>query len=143
MVYIDSSSLLKLIWQEPESELVDDVVRTEDAVVVSSLAALEIDVQLEAAWHAGRYSAGRWRRYREKIAALRDTEPFRFRTLPGAVFDVALRQPREAGRVHCRSVDRLHLAAMAELGVTRLLTHDTAQAAAARAVGFDVVMPGR
>jgi predicted nucleic acid-binding protein len=143
VVYIDSSSLLKLIWLEPESEAVRGLVDTEDAIVVSSLAELEVDVQLTAAWLAGRYSAARWRRYRERIASLRKTEPFGFRTLPGSVFDVALRQQREAGRAHCRAVDRLHLAAMAELDVTRLMTHDMAQAAAARAAGFEVVMPGR
>lgn len=59
------------------------------------------------------------------------------------MFDVALRQQVAAGRTHCRTVDRLHLAAMAELSMTRLLTHDAVQASAARTAGFAVVTPGR
>ena len=41
MLYIDSSALLKLLWQEPESEAVRDHVASEDIVIVSSLTELE------------------------------------------------------------------------------------------------------
>ena len=37
------------------------------------------------------------------------------------------------------SLDRLHLAAMEDLGVRRLMTADEAQAAAAKALGFEVL----
>jgi uncharacterized protein with PIN domain len=103
VLYIDSSALLKLLWQEPESEAVRDHVASEDHVIVSSLAEPETHVQLTAAWLAGRYG-----------------------------------KPR-----HCRTLDRLHLAAMTELDVARLMTHDAVQAQAARALGFEVVIPGR
>src|SRR5262245_37766526 len=142
MVYLDSSSLLKLLWPEPESEAVRSRVAIEDVVVVSSLAELESEVQLKAAWLAGRYRGDRWRRLREKLAAFRETEPFRFHRLGAAVFETALRQHRAAGRIHCRTLDRLHLAAMEELVVDRLMTNDMDQAEAARAVGFEVVTPG-
>ena len=59
------------------------------------------------------------------------------------LFQTALRQDREARRVHCRTLDRLHLAAMEELGLRRLMTTDTAQAAGGKALGFEVVSPGR
>ncbi len=128
MVYIDSSALLKLLWQEPESDAVRDHVASEDLVIVSSLAELETHVQVTAAWLAGRYGKARRERFRAKLAEFRATDPFRFRPLPGSVFETALRQ---------------HLAAMTELDVARLMTHDAVQAQAARALGFVVVIPGR
>ena len=67
VIYIDSSALLKLFWQEPESDAVRDHVAREDVVIVSTLTELE---------------------------------------------------------------------------ATRLLTHDTVQARAARALGFAVLIPG-
>jgi predicted nucleic acid-binding protein len=142
MLYIDSSALLKLFWDEPESAEVDRRLSTEDVVVVSSLAELEAEVQFAAGRFAGRYGEPQRRRLRAQLTGLRSTEPFRFRPVPGAIFEMALRQ-LEAGRRHCRTLDRLHLAAMAELEVTRLMTLDVAQGAAARELGFEVVMPGR
>lgn len=142
MLYIDSSALLKLLWHEPESDAVRDHVASEDRVIVSSLAELETEVQLTAAWLAGRYGKTQWGRFRAKLAEFRATDPFGFRTLPGSVFETALRQHVAAGRVHCRTLDRLHLAAMTELDVARLMTHDAVQAQAARALGFEVVIPG-
>ncbi len=142
MLYIDSSALLKLLWREPESDAVRDHVAREDIIVVSSLAELETQVQLAAAWLAGRYGETRWRRFRAKLAEFRATDPFRFRPLPGSVFETALRQQIGAGRIHCRTLDRLHLAAMTELEVTRLMTHDAVQAQAAQALGLEVVVPG-
>jgi predicted nucleic acid-binding protein len=143
VLYIDSSALLKLLWQEPESEAVRDHVASEDLVIVSSLAELETDVQLTAAWLAGRYGKARRERFRAKLAEFRATDPFRFRSLPGGVFETALRQLAGADRIHCRTLDRLHLAAMTELDVARLMTHDAVQAQAARVLGFEVVTPGR
>jgi hypothetical protein len=40
------------------------------------------------------------------------------------VFETALRQHVGAGRTHCRTLARLHLAAMTEIDVARLMTHD-------------------
>lgn len=142
MVYLDSSSLLKLLWPEAESAAVRSRVSAEDAVVVSSLAELESEVQLKAAWRAGRYGEARWRRFREKLIQLRETEPFRFQRLGATVFETALRQHRARHAPHCRTLDRLHLAAMEDLDVRRLMTNDTGQARVARAMGFEVVIPG-
>jgi len=139
--YLDSSALLKLLWHEPESDAVREHVAREDLVIVSSLAELETRVQLTAAWLAGRYGKARRDRFRAKLAEFRTTDPFRFRPLPGSVFETALRQHAASGRTHCRTLDRLHLAAMTELDVTRLMTHDAVQAQAARVLGFEVVTP--
>jgi uncharacterized protein with PIN domain len=143
VLYIDSSALLKLLWQEPESDAVRAHVASEDVVIVSSLVELETHVQLTAAWLVGRYGMARRDRFRAKLAEFRGIDPFRFRTLPGSLFETALRQHAGAGRTHCRTLDRLHLAAMTELDVARLMTHDAVQAQGARVLGFEVVIPGR
>jgi predicted nucleic acid-binding protein len=141
VLYIDSSALLKLLWHEPESDAVRDHVTREDVVIVSTLTQLETHVQLTAAWLAGRYGKARRERYRAKLAEFRAIDPFRFRPVPGSVFETALWQHARAGRAHCGTLDRLHLAAMTELDVARLMTHDAVQARAARALGFEVVTP--
>lgn len=141
MIYIDSSSLLKLFWLEQESEAVREHVAAEPMVLVSTLTELETESQLTAGWLAGRYGKARRERYRAKLAELRGLDPFRFRALPGAVFETALALHAAAGRGYCRTLGRLHLAAMKELEVERLLTHDAVQASAARALGFTVISP--
>lgn len=141
MIYIDSSSLLKTLWEEPESDAVRVAIAGEAQVVVSTLTELETEVQLRAKWLAGATTRVRYNAYRAKLASFRKTAPFEFRELPGAVFQLAIRQ-HVSGRWHCRTLDRLHLAAIAELGLRRLLTNDSKQAAAARALGYDVVSPG-
>lgn len=143
MIYLDTSCLLKLLLEEPESEAVRMAVARESEVVVSALTQLETAVQLRAGWLAGEYRERRYRAYLGRVNVFRETDPFGFRPLAGSLFATALRQDREARRVHCRTLDRLHLAAMEELGLRRLMTTDTAQAAGGKALGFEVVSPGR
>ena len=142
MIYIDSSSLLKTLWREPESEAVLRAIAGEDRVIVSALAELETEVQLKAKWLAGATTKARYQGYRVTLASFRDLSPFEFRSLAGAVFNRAIQQHIGGGKTHCRTLDRLHLAAMEELGVRRLLTNDFKQATAAHALGFKVVSPG-
>ncbi len=141
MTYIDSSSLLKTLWEEPESNAVRVAIAGEPLVVVSSLTELETEVQLRARWLGGANTRVRYHAYRTRLASFKKMSPFEFRELPGAVFQLAIRQ-HVSGKWHCRTLDRLHLAAMSELGLRRLLTNDSKQAAAARALGYDVVSPG-
>jgi predicted nucleic acid-binding protein len=143
MIYLDASSLLKLLWNEPESSTTIDVLAEESTVVVSVLAEMETLVQLKAAYLGGDYSLPQLRRFEAQLAVFRNQPPYEFRTLPGTVFQTALRQHRNSGGLHCRSLDRLHLAAMEELKVSRLMTHDEGQAKAAIEAGFEVVRPGR
>jgi predicted nucleic acid-binding protein len=142
VIYLDTSCLLKLLLEEPESEAVRRAVAREAEVIVSALTELETTVQLRAAWLAGEYRERRYHAYVRQLSVFRDTDPFRFRPLAGSVFQTAMRQDREARRIHCRTLDRLHLAAMEDLGLRRLMTHDAAQAAGAKALGFEVVSPG-
>ncbi len=139
-VYLDSSSLLKLLWEEPESDAVRNAIGAEDRVVVSALSELEAEVQLRARRLGGGLTKRRYDAYRTALRAFRELEPFEISELPGAVFRRAIEQ-HVASTTHCRSLDRLHLAAMAELGLRRLMTNDTKLAAAARAMGHQVVVP--
>ena len=141
-LYIDSSSLLKTLWREPESAAVRDAVAAEARVVVSSLTELETEVQLRAQWLGGACTKKRYDEYRAKLGSFKSLEPFVFGELPGGVFRRAIQQHVSESKSHCRSLDRLHLAAMGELGVRRLLTNDHKQAATARSFGYEVLLPG-
>jgi uncharacterized protein with PIN domain len=143
MIYLDTSCLLKLLREEPESAHVRSAVAAEAHVMVSSLTELETEVQLKAALLGGEIRARQWRQYQIKLAAFRNLDPFQFRHLPAAAFSTALRQQRRPQVVYCRTLDRLHLAAMEELRLTRLITLDVAQGTAATALGYEVVYPGR
>ena len=142
MVYLDTSSLLKLIWPEQESEMVAERIGREAAVLVSSLTELESRIQITAGYLRGAYSLARARRLRRELESLLDSEPFEQRALSGAVFGTAqIQHTRYGGIGFCRTLNRLHLAAMEELGLTRLLTNDLQQAEAARAAGFIAEIP--
>ena|ERR1041384_4448930 len=143
MIYADTSCLLKALRPEPLSQAVLEVMHEEDSVIVSSLAELETLVQLKALWAGGLLTRNEWRQAEARFSILRNQPPFNFRPLPAAVFQTALRQHRNSGDKHCRSLDRLHLAAMEELEVSRLMTHDEGQAKAATEAGFKVLRPGR
>jgi uncharacterized protein with PIN domain len=67
VVYLDTSSLLKLIWLEEDSEAVTDRVSREDAVLVSSLTELESGIQITAAHLRGDYSLARSRRLHRSL----------------------------------------------------------------------------
>jgi predicted nucleic acid-binding protein len=139
VLYIDTSSLLKLLWQETHSESTRQRIAAEQKVLLSSLAELEADVQLVGACLAGKYSRAKLSAYRRALRAFAEIEPFERTELPGQLFQVAIRQQRRVSEPHCGTLDRLHLAAMEWLGVSRLLTHDHRQAQAAGALGFEVI----
>ena len=143
MIYLDTSCLLKLLREEPESAAVRSTVAAEDEVVVSSLTELETEVQLKAAAMGGDIRATQWRQYQVRLTALRNLDPFQFRYLPAAAFSTALRQQRHPQAAYCRSLDRLHLAAMEELRLRRLITLDELQGRAAEALHYQVLYPGR
>jgi predicted nucleic acid-binding protein len=116
-------------------------VAAEGDVVVSQLARLEAGVQLKAGWMGGDYSKTRYREFMNQLAAFAEFAPFRFVPLPGSVFATAIRQDAEAATPHLRALDRLHLAAMEELGIARLMTNDASRAAGARALKYQATVP--
>jgi uncharacterized protein with PIN domain len=142
MVYLDTSSLLKLIWQERETEIVAERVSREDAVLVSSLAELESKIQITSGYLTGNYPLSLSRRLRRELDQMLSSEPFHRRSLSGRVFDLAeIQHTRHGLNGFCRTLDRMHLAAMEELGLKRLITNDLKQAEAAHALGFVAEIP--
>ena len=87
MSYIDSSALLKTLWEERESDAVRRAIAGEEQVVVSTLAELETEVQLRARWLGGATSKARYAAYRAKLASFRNMSPFEFRDLLARSFD--------------------------------------------------------
>lgn len=141
-LYLDTSCLLKLFFPEAESSAVASLIAAEEHVVVSTLATLELRVQIQGRIAGGSLSA------RSAVALLSMVDrtltqlPYELAETPSNVYAVATAQLLPLGRaVHCRTLDRLHLAAMETLGLRRLLTHDEIQARAAKARGFEVLRP--
>lgn len=141
MIYIDTSSLMKLILPDEYSPEVDRAIAVEKAVVVSTLGELEACAQIRAKRMGGKLSPNAALKVQNKLDQLLKTNPFMRKTLAGSVFRTALVQ-HERSATHCRTLDRLHLAAMEELGIERLMTHDLRQAQAARELGHEVLSPG-
>jgi predicted nucleic acid-binding protein len=141
MIYIDTSSLLKLVIPDEHSVAVELAVAKEGVILVSTLTDLEAGVQVRGLLLGGKLPAKRVRRIEEDLADILRKQPFTVRHLAGSVFSSAIAQHQKSG-VHCRSLDRLHLAAMQELGIKRLMTHDLRQAEAAKELGYVVDSPG-
>ncbi len=141
MLYLDTSSLLKLLLPEPESDGVQAAIAEEREVLVSALVELEAAVQLRGGWLGGAFTGTQYRRLVQRLHELANQEPFEFRSLPGTLFRTALQQLRSRERQHLRTLDRLHLAAMQEWDVRRLMTHDLALGQAAAVLGYEVLTP--
>ena len=92
---------------------------------------LEAKVQARGFVAGGRLDSRAGKRFEEGMKELLNEAPFRIYEVKGSIFETAIRQ-QEISSIHCRSLDRLHLAAMEELGVRRLITHDGRQAEAAK-----------
>ncbi len=141
-LYLDTSCLLKLLFAEPESQKVAELVAAEAQVLVSSLARLEASVQI------GARLSGRLMTKRAadglvtRMQAVLALAPFETVATPAGLHEIAEEQILPLGKTtHCRTLDRLHLAAMQALSADRLLTNDDTQAAAARELGFHVLLP--
>jgi predicted nucleic acid-binding protein len=141
MIYIDGSCLVKALFREEGSDAVLRAITNENTVVVSSLAELEVLVQFKAAHMGGLFGAAKWRHLELELHALRNEDPFVFKNAPNGIWEIAFRQHRNSRDVHCRSLDRLHLAIAEKMGITRIMTRDAAQIRAAEELGFQVVQP--
>jgi len=141
-LYFDTSCFLKLLFTEPETARVIELVAAESKLVVSTLTRLETLVQVRGREGGGTITRREGDRVRSKMEKLLADPPFESAGLSANVFRLAerdARAPRKMG--HCRTLDRLHLATMEGLGLRRLLTNDAQQARAAQALGFEVVLP--
>jgi predicted nucleic acid-binding protein len=139
-LYLDTSCLLKLFFPEPESVNVVDAIAREQQVVVSELARLEAETQLRARLLGGVLTQSRYRRLMTELDRMLKRDPFAPARFPDDGFERA-RRMSEGLKVHCRTLDLLHLAAMDAVGVRRLFTNDRGQAVVARALHFTVLEP--
>ena len=141
-LYIDTSCLLKIIFPEPESARVLELCAAEPRIVVSSLSKLEATVQINARLVGKSLTKNSAARIRSKLEATLDLAPFEMAIFPPGAVEAAENQVGLDRRpIHCRTLDRLHLATMEILGLTRILTNDDAQARAATALGYEVLLP--
>ncbi len=143
MVYIDTSSFFKVLVKEEFSSAVTSCTCILDLpdVAVSDVLRLEIEVQIRGLGLGGKVSANKSNKLSEQAAIILEMRPFMSVPISGNVFATASDQHRRSS-THCRSLDRLHLAVMEELGIKRLMTHDIRQAEVAREMGIEVLMPG-
>src|SRR5262245_21373924 len=141
-IYADTSCVLKLLFPEPETPRVMEIVAVEEHVVVSNLARLETLVQLHARVAGGLLSRSSARAITSRLETLLQHAPYESVRAPAEIVDLAEEYVTRLTReTYCPTLDRLHLAAMQSLGLRRLLTNDSSQARAGRTMGFSVVTP--
>ena len=139
---MDTSAFLKLLWDEPETERVEELILAEVEAVVSDLTRLEIASQIHGRRAGGLLTRSGAERVLRQADTIVDLAPFVVRTTGALLVESARRQiDVRDPKAHCRTLDRLHLGALEELGLDRLLTNDDAQARAARALGITVFLP--
>lgn len=138
-VYIDTSCLMRLLIREPDSSEVHAACQAASEIVVSSLGELETRSSLLALRRGGGMAWALYRRANAQFDVMLASDPFRVEPLSGEIFEDAIAQLKRRGAVPCKSVDRLHLAAMKLLGLQSILTKDRRQAAVAKALGFTVL----
>jgi predicted nucleic acid-binding protein len=141
-LYLDTSCLAKLLFDEAESPRTVALIAAEARVAVSSLARLEAAVQIQGRVAGGSLTPRQGKQLLEKLTGIISRQPLELVADPPDVFAVAEKQVRDAPKpAHCPTLDRLHLAIMEALGFRRVLTNDDAQARAARALGFEAILP--
>ena len=127
-LYVDSSALLKRLFQEKESKIVRTLLvdRTDQAVLVASsqLAWLEIARAVRGAGVADVDGA--------VSGACSGIAPHRLDSQ-------VLERARHIGPASLRSRDAIHLAAAVMLGATQILTFDQRLAVAAESLGLIAV----
>lgn len=127
--YLDSSAIVKLVVEEPESTALRHFLRRRRELVSSALARTEV---LRALLPGGEDALARGREVLQRIELIRMND----RILEAAVVLV----PSDV-----RSLDAIHLATASQLGsdLARLVTYDDRMLDAARLLRIKSVMPGR
>lgn len=127
ILYLDSSALVKLVIQEPESEALDRFLDSQPDRVSSALARVEV---VRAVRTHGPDAMARARMLLDRLRLLR---------LDDELLDAAAQLDGAA----LRSLDAIHLASALALGsaLGALVTYDERMAAAAQRLGLPVVAP--
>lgn len=139
-LYLETSCLLKLVLDEPDSPAVESALEGENEIMASALARVEAENVLLAMRLGGELSKREHTLALGALDQLLTRPPFRQVAVPSDAFELALRQLKTSGP-YCRTLDRLHLAIAQALGLRRLMTNDRAQAEAAKALDLEVLRP--
>lgn len=126
-IYLDSSAMVKLAVEEPESAALRRYLRRRRPLVSSALARAEV---ARALLPLGEPAAGRGRDVIGGVELIRVND--RILTAAGALL------PEEL-----RTLDAIHLATAQQLGddLHRLITYDTDMRAAAETIGCPITPP--
>ena len=127
VTYLDSSAIVKLAIEEPESVGLRRFLRRHHRLASSALAQTEV---ARALMENGQLAVRRGREVLQKLNLIRVNDPI-------------LVSAGELLPVELRSLEAIHLATARSLGndFARLVTYDERLAAAARVLGMRVVSP--
>lgn len=130
-LYVDSSALLKLYIDEPESEVCDTILAGDPQWLCSRIGFVEIRRNLSRLL-SGKTLANAQSQFLQDWSSIHVVE------VSVAVSD---RAAEIAEATSCRSLDALHLGALAVsgAGAIPLVTYDRRQAGAARSLGWTVL----
>jgi len=130
-LYVDSSALVKLYLDEPESELSAELVETDPVRLTGRHALVEVRTVLARMIPPRELN-------RVKLAFESELDEFSIVELDETTCEVAASIAETTG---VKSLDALHLGAARRVGDTRItfLTFDHRQAQAARTLGFTVI----
>ena len=128
MIYVDSSALVKLVVEEPESGPLRDLLARDADQLTSAIVEVEV---VRAVRRVVPELSAKAQRVVTQIAIVEVSEPIRARA-------AALDPPT------LRSLDALHLATALEVGddLDGLVTYDGRMSAAAKDLGLAVFAPG-
>ena len=127
MLYLDSSAIVKLVVNAPETADLVLAVQADPEIVSSSLAWTEVMIAVR---RAGR-STARAERVLDGIALIPIDD--------GILHEAAALSPK-----NLRTLDAIHVATALSLrpDVATMITYDVRQAQIASALGLEVAMPG-
>ncbi|HEV3311891.1 MAG TPA: type II toxin-antitoxin system VapC family toxin [Chloroflexota bacterium] len=126
-VYVDSSAIIKLVVQEPESSALRAYLGRRKTLISNSIARTEV---MRSVLAEGAASVARAAQVLSRIELLRMSD--RVLAVAGGLLPLEL-----------RTLDAIHLASALELGeeLGRVVTYDVRMAVAARELGFRVESP--
>lgn len=139
VAYLDTSALAKWYLNEHVSDEVEVFIQSEGTLHISSLTSVEFRCLLARRRRAGEFSA----EIEQKVFATYQQDISGNSLIVDPVqdkhFDVAIHLISSLNEYQLRSLDALHLAIIREEGYDRLATADRVMAAAAKALGLEVV----
>lgn len=136
ITYIDTSSLLKLVIEEPGSERVGRIWDAADVVTSVVLVVVEASAALAAAERGSRLTTAQYAEARSGLASLLDEL-----TMVAVTDDLIDRAAALAEQEVLRGYDAVHLAGALTVGADVLASADAALGAAGERCGLHVANP--